>query len=64
MTTPRCHAAPTPPKDTHGQRRASIAQAPLPTEKTVRSRTNLAVQVVRFAAINIRMVKMIRKGHS
>ena len=43
---------------------ASIAQAPLPTEKTVKSRTNLAVQVVRFAAINIRMVKMIRKGHS
>lgn len=43
---------------------ASIAQAPLPTEKTVKSRTNLAVQVMRFAAINIRMVKMIRKGHS
>ena len=42
----------------------SIAQAPLPTEKTVKSRTNLPVQLWRFAAINIRMVKMIRKGHS
>ena len=42
----------------------SIAQAPLPTEKTVKSRTNLAIQAWRFAAINIRMVKMIRKGHS
>ncbi len=43
---------------------ASIAQAPLPTERTVKSRTNLAVQAWRFAAINVRMVKMIRKGHS
>jgi hypothetical protein len=42
----------------------SIAQAPLPTEKTIKSRTNLAIQAWRFAAINIRMVKMIRKGHS
>lgn len=42
---------------------ASIAQAPLPTEKTVRARTNLIVQVWRFAAINVRMLKMVRKGH-
>jgi hypothetical protein len=42
---------------------SSIAQAPLPTEKTVRNRTNLPLQVWRFAAINLRMVKMIRKGH-
>ncbi|MCU0301169.1 MAG: hypothetical protein MUF35_06135 [Candidatus Nanopelagicales bacterium] len=41
----------------------SIAQAPLPTEKTVRSRTNLVVQAWRFAAINLRMIAMIRKGH-
>ena len=43
---------------------ASIAQAPLPTQKTVNSRTNLAIQAWRFTAINIRMIKMIRKGHS
>jgi hypothetical protein len=42
---------------------ASIARAPLPTEETIRSRTNLAVQAWRFAAINVRMVKMILKGH-
>ncbi len=42
---------------------ASIAQAPLPTEKTVRSRTNLVVQAWRFAAINVRMIQMIMKGH-
>ncbi len=42
---------------------ASIAKAPMPTEKTVRSRTNLAVQTWRFAAVNIRMIRMIMKGH-
>jgi hypothetical protein len=41
----------------------SIAQAPLPTERTVRNRTNLVVQAWRFAAINLRMIAMIRKGH-
>lgn len=41
----------------------SIATAPMPTEQTVRMRTNLALQAWRFAAINLRMVKMIRKGH-
>ena len=41
----------------------SIAQAPLPTERTVRGRTNLVVQAFRFAAINLRMIQMIRKGH-
>ena len=41
----------------------SIAQAPLPTERTVRSRTNLLVQGWRFAAINVRMIQMILKGH-
>ncbi len=41
----------------------SIATAPLPTQKTVRRRTNLALQAWRFAAINVRMIRMIRKGH-
>ena len=42
---------------------ASIAAAPLPTEKTVRARTNLAVQLWRFATLNLKMMKMVRKGH-
>lgn len=42
---------------------SSIAQAPLPTPETVRARTNLAIQAWRFAAINLRMMKMVRKGH-
>ena len=41
----------------------SIKHAPLPTEKTLRSRKNLAFQLWRFAAINTKMLKMIRKGH-
>jgi hypothetical protein len=42
---------------------ATIAAAPLPTPRTVRARTNLPVQAWRFVAINLRMVKIIRKGH-
>jgi hypothetical protein len=41
----------------------SISHAPLPTAKTVRSRKNLVFQIWRFAAINLRMLAMIRKGH-
>ena len=41
----------------------SIKLAPLPTEKTLRSRKHLLFQFWRFAAINIKMIKMIRKGH-
>lgn len=42
---------------------AAIAAAPLPTPKTVRSRTSPPVQAWRFVAINLRMLKIIRKGH-
>lgn len=42
---------------------ASIARSPLPTPRTLRARSNLAVQAWRFLGINLRMVKMIRKGH-
>jgi hypothetical protein len=41
----------------------SIKHAPLPTEKTLRSRRNLPFQFWRFAAINFKMIKMIRRGH-
>jgi hypothetical protein len=42
---------------------ASIASAPLPTAKTLRARASLPVQAWRFIAINVRMIKIIRKGH-
>jgi hypothetical protein len=41
----------------------TIAAAPLPTEKTVRSRTSMPTQAYRFAVINLRMIKIIIKGH-
>jgi hypothetical protein len=40
-----------------------IEAAPLPTDNTVRARTNLVVQAWRFASVNLRMMKMVRKGH-
>ncbi len=42
---------------------ATIATAPLPTAKTLRARVSLPVQAWRFVAINLRMIKIIRKGH-
>lgn len=41
----------------------SIASAPLPTERTLRRRRNLLVQAVRFAAINLKMIRVIARGH-
>jgi len=41
----------------------SIARAPLPTEKTLKRRKNLFIQFNRFCSINMKMIKMIRKGH-
>jgi hypothetical protein len=40
-----------------------IAAAPLPTRATLKKRTSLPVQLVRFALINLRMLRMVRKGH-
>ncbi len=38
-------------------------EAPMPTERTVRLRTNLPLQAVRFAAVSIRMMRMILRSH-
>jgi hypothetical protein len=37
--------------------------APMPTERTVRMRTNLPFQAVRFGAVSLRMMKMVLKSH-
>lgn len=42
----------------------NIAHAPLPTPETLADRTSLPKQMVRFAAVNLKMVKIIIKGHS
>jgi len=41
-----------------------IASAPLPTDRTVRMRSSLPVQAWRFVRINLRMVRMIHRGHA
>jgi hypothetical protein len=41
---------------------ADLTGAPLPTKKTLSQRKNLPLQIWRFFALNIRMVKMIMKG--
>jgi hypothetical protein len=41
----------------------SIAEAPLPTRRTLRARSSLPFQVLRFVAFNIRMLRMVKKGH-
>ncbi len=41
----------------------SIARAPLPTAETLKQRKSLVMQFFRFCAINLKMIKMIRKGH-
>ncbi|MHA7649564.1 hypothetical protein ACX9NE_07345 [Mycobacterium sp. ML4] len=37
-----------------------IADAPLPTDATLRKRQNLAIQLWRFVRINLRMMRIIR----
>lgn len=41
----------------------TFPNATLPTERQVRARRNLFIQAVRFAALNIKMIVMITKGH-
>ena len=41
----------------------AIAEAPLPTRKTLRRRQSLVFQVTRFAAFNWRMMKMVTRAH-
>jgi len=40
----------------------SFDQAPLPTQKQIRARNNLAIQAWRFAVLNLKMIGMVRKG--
>jgi hypothetical protein len=40
-----------------------IASAPLPTARTIRRRRSLPRQLLRFVLINVRMMRMVRKGH-
>jgi hypothetical protein len=54
-------AIPTPPPNLDAD--ALIQTAPLPTRKTLRRRGNVPLQLLRFAVLNIRMLRMVGKGH-
>jgi hypothetical protein len=54
-------AIPTPPPNLDAD--ALIQMAPLPTKRTLRRRASLPVQLVRFVLLNIRMLRMVGKGH-
>ena len=41
----------------------TFSNAPIPTEREIRKRSNLLVQVGRFAVLNIKMIVMVTKGH-
>lgn len=41
----------------------SAYEAPMPTERTVRLRTNLPLQAYRFAAVSLKMTRMILRSH-
>jgi hypothetical protein len=38
--------------------------APMPTKHTLRMRTNIPFQVVRFAIVNFKMLRMVLKSHN
>ncbi len=41
-----------------------IAASPLPTKATLKHRRNVLYQLIRFAAINLKMIRVIGASHS
>ena len=50
-------------KDYDPEACVAIRCAPLPTPKLLKQRTNLFIQFLRFAAINIKMLRVIVASH-
>ncbi|MFZ0530441.1 MAG: hypothetical protein WAL91_07895 [Propionicimonas sp.] len=42
---------------------ADLSKAPLPTQKTLKARRNLFLQFLRFVAFDLRIMRMVVKGH-
>jgi len=49
--------------DLDPQAAQAVASAPMPTPKTLAARKNVLYQLIRFAAINLKMLKVITSGH-
>lgn len=56
-------AAGPPAPDPFAAADASILAAPLPLPRTVRRRSSLPIQLWRFVLINVKIVRMVLKGH-
>jgi len=41
----------------------ALAEVPVPTAKTLKRRKNVLLQLLRFAVINLRMIRVIRSSH-
>jgi hypothetical protein len=64
MTATPDQAGPDAPRGpAAGLTEPSAYEAPLPTERTVRRRTNLPLQAYRFAAVSLKMTRMILRSH-
>lgn len=42
----------------------TFPNAPQPTAAEVRARSNLFIQCMRFAVLNLKMIVMVTKGHN
>lgn len=42
---------------------ADLSKAPLPTSRTLRARQNVPLQFFRFVAFDLRIMRMVIKGH-
>ena len=62
-TTPSQSEADVPRGPAAGLTDPSAYEAPMPTERTVKLRTNLPIQAYRFAAVSLKMTRMILRSH-
>ncbi|HET7725273.1 MAG TPA: hypothetical protein VFK68_11585 [Propionibacteriaceae bacterium] len=42
---------------------ADLSRSPLPTRRTLARRQNLLIQFVRFLSFDLRILRMVAKGH-
>lgn len=42
---------------------ADLSRSPLPTRRTLARRQNLLIQLVRFVSFDLRILRMVAKGH-
>jgi len=49
--------------DLDPQAQLSVQAAPLPTPKLLKQRRNVLFQLIRFAAINLKMIRVIGSSH-